>query len=202
MKAYPRTSVLNNENHKVYIEIEGKRYLMQQGFNSFDDAKEFSDRINSALSQHVQSELSELKNEISDLLSLVAQLIQGWNATEQEWSEWDREVYNKVVEMQFKVHKEELTEALNKVSQTESKTEKYIKEMSNVSHKQMQEPYMVKYDTPSELSQKIEQIEKEFTDKWIMRKSEEKNKLLTEVYVFAKAMKFMCNEILSKLKEK
>jgi len=43
--------------------------------------------------------LSELK----DLLSNVNQLIEGWNATEAEWTEWDKQVHSKVYEMQLKL---------------------------------------------------------------------------------------------------
>lgn len=43
--------------------------------------------------------LSELK----DLLCSVSQLIQGWNATESEWTEWDKEVQSKVHELQSKI---------------------------------------------------------------------------------------------------
>lgn len=43
--------------------------------------------------------LSELKN----LLCNVSQLIQGWNATEAEWTEWDKEVQTKVHELQVKI---------------------------------------------------------------------------------------------------
>lgn len=44
-------------------------------------------------------QLSELKN----LLCNVSQLIQGWNATEAEWTEWDKEVQSKVHELQNKI---------------------------------------------------------------------------------------------------
>ena len=43
--------------------------------------------------------LAELKN----LLCNVSQLIQGWNATEAEWTEWDKEVQSKVHELQNKI---------------------------------------------------------------------------------------------------
>lgn len=43
--------------------------------------------------------LSELKN----LLCNVSQLIQGWNATEAEWTEWDKEVQSEVHELQNKI---------------------------------------------------------------------------------------------------
>lgn len=44
-------------------------------------------------------QLSELK----DLLSDVSQLISGWNATEAEWSEWDKKVHLRVQEFQLKI---------------------------------------------------------------------------------------------------
>ena len=59
MKAIPRPATMNNAKHRVYLEIEGKRYLMQHGFHSLDEAKEFSDKVNESLASHVQSELSK-----------------------------------------------------------------------------------------------------------------------------------------------
>lgn len=62
----------------------------------FDNTDEKNRRI---LSPFVSLSLSELKN----LLCNVSQLIQGWNATEAEWTEWDKEVQSKVHELQNKI---------------------------------------------------------------------------------------------------
>ena len=42
----------------------------------------------------------ELVNKWKGVCCDLAQLIQGWNATESEWSEWDKQAYEKLVEMQ------------------------------------------------------------------------------------------------------
>lgn len=39
--------------------------------------------------------------DIQDLLCRISQLIQGWNATEAEWSEWDKKVYQEITDMQL-----------------------------------------------------------------------------------------------------
>ena len=43
--------------------------------------------------------LSELK----DLLVEINQLIAGWNATEAQWSEWDKQVQAKIYQLQLKI---------------------------------------------------------------------------------------------------
>ncbi len=43
--------------------------------------------------------LSELKN----LLVEINQLIAGWNATEAQWSEWDKEVQAKIYQLQLNI---------------------------------------------------------------------------------------------------
>lgn len=48
--------------------------------------------------------LSELK----DLLCEIHQLISGWNATEKEWSEWDKEVEQKIYNLQLKLEGKEI----------------------------------------------------------------------------------------------
>lgn len=47
--------------------------------------------------------LSELKQTLYEVNTLIA----GWNATEAEWSEWDKEVQQKVNELQLKLDKKE-----------------------------------------------------------------------------------------------
>jgi hypothetical protein len=50
--------------------------------------------------------------ELKDLFSSVHQLIAGWNATEAQWSEWDKEVYDKLMDFWKRIDKLHITLSL------------------------------------------------------------------------------------------
>lgn len=53
----------------------------------------------------IESKKAELTMyELLDALTDVSQLINGWNATEKEWTEWDKSVLQKVHALQNKIN--------------------------------------------------------------------------------------------------
>jgi len=58
--------------------------------------------------------------ELKDLFSSVHQLIAGWNATEAQWSEWDKEVYDKLMDFWKRLELLDSTIKLKSVTTTSS----------------------------------------------------------------------------------
>jgi len=68
--------------------------------------------------------------ELKDLFSSVHQLIAGWNATEAQWSEWDKEVYDKLMDFWKRIDKLHITLSLPESKQLT--VEKIEEIMANV----------------------------------------------------------------------
>lgn len=83
----------------VAMETKGKRPT-QLNFEEMIDV--VADVVNKISAYHMLADslpLSELKQTLYEVNTLIA----GWNATEAEWSEWDKEVQNKVNKLQAKL---------------------------------------------------------------------------------------------------
>lgn len=80
-----------------WIEANGEKVYSDKGISYTTDS------VIKALKIASNSDLDI--DELKQLLSNVSQLIKGWNATESEWSAWDREVADNVYKMQLKIDK-------------------------------------------------------------------------------------------------